>query len=150
MSQSLCTASPKDKNGTKKKIGQPLTAKYLLDSSAWIEYFNSTPKGAKIKSIVEEESISCSIIAIVELAEKFERDEKPFESFLQFIQSRATILPVTIELALAAAKIKKSIRIKNPKFSTADSLHLATARKEGSTFITSDYDFKNIANVIIL
>jgi len=62
-------------------------------------------EGNKAKQIIEEESIATSIIAIAELADKFERLERLFDAQLNFIQSRATILPLSVPLVQRAAKL---------------------------------------------
>ncbi len=123
---------------------------YVVDSSVWVEYFNGTEKGNKVKAIIEEENIAASIMTIAELADKFSRENKPFDDFLQFILSRSAIIQLDIELILNAAKIKKEQRSKKPKFGIVDAIHLATAQKEKSTFLTLDKDFSGINSVIIL
>ena len=123
---------------------------YIIDSSAWVEYFSGSSKGNKIKEIIEESKVGTSIIAIVELADKFERENKNFENELDFIKSRATIISISINLALEAAKIKKEFRIKNSKFGIADAIHLATSKLESSKFVTSDNDFIHYNNVLLI
>lgn len=127
-----------------------MNSKYVLDSSAWLEYFDGSIYGAKISAIIEEGNIGTSLLAITEIADKFERENKSFEQFLRFIQSRATILPLTLEIVLHAAKLKKQIRAKNNKFGLVDSIHLATALQEKAVFVTSDRDFSGVENVLLL
>ena len=122
----------------------------MLDSSAWLEYLNGTERGNKIKEIVEERSTASSILAIAELADKFERDNLSFEKQLSFIQSRSAILPLTFDLCLAAARIKKQFRKKADKFSLADGVHFATAILEECTLITADNDFNGEKNVLLI
>lgn len=124
--------------------------KYLIDSSVWIEYFSGSQKSIKIRNILENELIATSIIAIAEIADKFERENKPLDQILNFIRSRAAILPLTVDIALLAAKLKKEIRKRNSKFGLTDALYLATASKENSIFITADNDFSGTSNVIII
>lgn len=123
---------------------------YIIDSSAWIEYFGGNQKSIKIKDIIENELIATSIIAIAEVADKFERENRPLNQVLNFIQSRAAILPLTFDIALLAAKLKKEIRKRNSKFGLTDALHLATASKENSIFITTDNDFSGLSKVVII
>lgn len=123
---------------------------YIIDSSAWIEYFSGNQKSIKIKDIIENELIATSIIAIAEVADKFERENRPLNQVLNFIQSRAAILPLTFDIALLAAKLKKEIRKRNSKFGLTDALHLATASKENSIFITTDNDFSGLSKVVII
>lgn len=84
--------------------------KYIIDSSAWFEYFEGTEKGIKLKKIIEEETIATAIIAIAKLSAIFERDSKSFEKSLQFIESRAAILNLSIEAAVNSGKLKNKIR----------------------------------------
>lgn len=120
---------------------------YVVDTSAWIEYFSATDEGLKIKQIIEHEEIATSITALLEIADKFERENRRFDVCLHFVQKRAVILPLTIELALAAAKLKKKQREKREKFSISDGVHLATAIEEGAVLLTADNDFAGLENV---
>ena len=123
---------------------------YVVDTSAWIEYFSATAKGLKIKQLIEQEEIATSITALLEIADKFERENRRFEICLRFIQKRATIIPLTIELALAAAKLKKKQREKREKFSISDGVHLATAQQESAALVTADTDFSGLDNVLLV
>jgi len=127
-----------------------MSDEYLIDSSLWIEYLAGSAKGIKVKNIIEEKSIATSILSIAELADKFEREEKDFSSFLTFIQSRAAIVPLNIALVLHAAKLKKRFRYKNNKFGLIDALHLATAQQEKLILVTADNDFKDAENIILI
>ena len=127
-----------------------MSDEYLIDSSVWVEYLVGSAKGIKVRNIIEENSISTSILSIAELADKFEREEKDFSSFLTFIQSRAAIVPLNIALVLHAARIKKKFRTRNNKFGLIDALHLATAQQEKLIFVTADTDFRSAENVILV
>src|SRR3989344_1437434 len=106
-----------------------MSYKYVLDTSVWVEYFLGSAKGTKVSHIIEEERIAISVIAIAELADKFERDKQDFSQQLQFIQNRAAIVPLTIPLSLHAAHLKNEMRSTHAKFSLADGIHLATAHQ---------------------
>jgi len=123
---------------------------YIMDSSAWIEYFGGTVKGTKVRKLIENEKIAVSIIAIAELADKFERENRPFDAQLRFIQSHAAIIAINIDIALSAAKLKKTLRTQNSKFSLADAIHLATAHQEKAILVTTDFDFSKAENVMIV
>ena len=127
-----------------------MSFKYVLDSSAWLEYLEGSEKGARIHEIIEERTAAITILALAELADKFERENRAFEKTLQFIQSKSPILSLNISIIQGAAKIKKKQRLSQSKFGLIDALHLATAKYHGAIFITKDLDFKGIENVVIL
>jgi len=124
--------------------------KYLIDSSAWVEYFDATPTGKKIKNIIEQEPIATSMLAISELADRYRRKKKDFTPCLSFIESRAEILPVTIGLCTWAAEQKEQERKHSKKFSLIDGFHLATAWLTKTILITTDKDFAKAKNVLLL
>lgn len=127
-----------------------MSYRYVIESSAWVEYFGGTPKGEQLKEIIETELIATSLLAIAELADKAEREQQPFDNVLQFIQSKATILPLTVPIVLSAAKLKKQLRRQNPKFGLADAIHLATAVLHSAPLLTADNDFRGAENVIFI
>ena len=80
----------------------------------------------------------------------FEKKKKMFDQTLLFIRSRATILALSTDIAIAAAKLKQKYRKSSNKFSLANGIHLATAQKQQTVFITTDTDFVNVENVLLL
>ncbi len=127
-----------------------MNCEYVLDSSAWAAYFDGTPHGEKIHSIIEHKSFGTSIIAIAELADLFIRRNQAFDQYLQFIHTRSTLLPLTVPIALTAAKLKNMMRATHQKFGIADGIHLATAQQEHATLVTADRDFFGVSDVLLL
>ena len=123
---------------------------YVIDTSAWYEYFTGTAKGIKVKPYIEQEEIATSIMAIAELADKFARENRKFDVMLKFIQRRAAILELSVSLALKAAQLKKELRKERDKFSMADGVHLATTQQENAVLVTTDTDFSGIENVRLI
>ncbi|MBI2142841.1 hypothetical protein HYU20_00680 [Candidatus Woesearchaeota archaeon] len=62
---------------------------YEIDSSAWIEYFGATAKGLKIKQLIEQEEIATSMAAFLEVADKFERENRRFDVCRTFMHATA-------------------------------------------------------------
>lgn len=127
-----------------------MNCEYILDSSAWAAYFDGAPHGEKIHLIIEHKRLGTSIIALAELADLFIRRNQAFDRYLQFIHSRSTVLPLTVPLALTAAKLKNMMRPKHQKFGIADGIHLATAQQEHATLVTADRDFSGMSDVLLL
>ncbi len=124
--------------------------KYILDSSAWIEFASGSSKGDEIMFLIENQAIATSIITIAELADKFERSNRNFEEMFYFLKIRAQIIPLSEDIAISAGKLKKEIRAKNEKFGLMDGIHLATAFNEQASLITIDNDFNDVENVILV
>ena len=127
-----------------------VTFDYIIDSSAWIEYFGATPKALKIKDIIENKKIATAIIAVSEIVNKFDKENKQTFQFIEFIKQHATILSITIEIAINAGILKNEYRKKHPKFSLVDGIHLATAQQENSILLTMDTDFKDAKNAEVI
>ena len=126
------------------------SSNYVLDSSAWIEYLDGTAKGDKIKQLIEQETHSTSILAIAEIADRYARTQHPFQEALTFIQSKTTIVPLTIAITVIAAHLKRDIRKKSSKFGLADAIHLATASQHKAVLITTDTDFRGCDKVMLI
>ena len=135
----------------RKNIGWILTMnKYVIDTSAWIEYFGMSTKGAKIKEIIETEEVATSIIGVAELAYFCEKEGHDAKKIIDFVSTHSAILSMSIQLAMQAAKIKKKMRERNGKFGLADAIHLSTASDENATLITTDNDFAGVENVMVV
>lgn len=114
-----------------------------------MEYFIGSARGAKLREIIEQVPVATSIFAIAELAAKYEREQRSFTAFLDFIQNHSTIIPITIDICLLAAKLKNAIR-RQGKFGLGDAIHLATAHHERAVLLTTDMDFRGIENAQVI
>src|SRR3989344_7535052 len=113
-----------------------MSIEQVIDASVWIEYFAGCEKAREMVKIIENGRIGTSIISIAELADKFERENRESGDALKFIMAHAAILPITVEIAMLAAKLKKQIRKKSSKFGLADALCLASAKFQNAIFVT--------------
>lgn len=127
-----------------------MSYKFVIDSSVWIEYFGGTLKNREIKAAIEQEDIATSIIAIVEIADKFEREKRKLDLFLDYVTRRSEIIPIAMSIARKAAMIKQEIRVTSKKFGIADAIHLATAAYLNTTLVTADSDFRGIKSVKVV
>lgn len=114
----------------------------VLDTHAWVEFFDGTGIGIRVKELIERGSIATSVLALAELSHKCAKEGRELEPFLSFIQAQSAILPLTQEIALNSGKLKKELRNLSKNVSLADAIHFQTAKSFGSTFVTGDPDFK--------
>src|SRR3989344_2405402 len=106
-----------------------MTSRYMLDSSAWIEYFSGSDMGVKIKDIVEKEATVTCMLSVAEISDKFSRDNERFDKFLAFIRSISSIANLTVESCSESGKLKVHKRATKKKFSLADAIIYLSAKE---------------------
>ncbi len=124
-----------------------MSIKYIVDTSAWIEYFSGSSKGEKVRDIIEEGETGTPIIVIAELNDKYVREGKEFGTSLKFIKEHSSLISLTLEIALVAGELKSEIRKKEKDFGLADAIVLATAKSKKSKLLTTDPHFKGLEDV---
>jgi len=125
-----------------------MSYKYVIDSSAWIEYFGGSYE--RLKDIIEHEKIATSVAAIAEIVDKLCRGNLSFVKELRYIQTRSAILGISVSDAVVAAKIKNVLRKEKPKFGLVDGIHLATALRENAVLVSTDTDFAGLRNSLVI
>ena len=116
----------------------------LVDSSGWLEYFADGRNANAFAAPIEHaEGLVVSTVNCYEVYKRIaqQRDEGAAAEAVAAMQ-RATVLEVTLEIALAAAAIALELRL-----AMADSVILATARACGATLWTQDADFARLPGV---
>ncbi len=122
----------------------------VLDSFAWIDYFNGTSAGEKVQRFLEAGPAVTPAIVIAELSEKYRRLNRGFRSKYDFVKARTSIAPLEEELAKMAGEINFERKQRVKGWGMADSIVLATARRSGSKIVTGDLHFKDLAEETIL
>ena len=118
--------------------------RYVLDTHAWVEFFDGTGIGRQVNELIKHGSIATSVLALAELSHKCANEGRELEPFVSFIQAQSAILPLTQEIALTSGKLKKELRNVSKNVSLADAIHFQTAKAFGATFVTGDPDFKGV------
>jgi len=117
-----------------------------FDTSAWIEYFAGTDLGRVVKGYIDgTETIYTPVIDLLEIKNKYQRENKKWKSRIEFICVRSSIIDINTEIALIAADMKKEF-----KLYSIDAIIYASARKMKSKLLTKDSHFKGLKDVIIL
>ena len=138
------------------KTGQYINV--VIDTFAWIEYFNGTTEGIKVKDIIiEAEYVYTPSIVLAELARKYFRsgvDYKTIEERLKIIEELSIIVGIDSTLALKAAEAyfdlishTRKLGLKS-KPGLGDALILATARLLKAKVVTGDQHFKGLKETI--
>ncbi len=124
--------------------------KYLLDSSAWIEYLSGTALGEEVKDIIENQQISTCILSVAEISDKFNKEKEKFDKSLSFIKNRSAVLDLTLSTCSEAGKLKSERRAVKKEFGLIDAITYLTAKANSCILVTKDGDFEGMENVIIL
>ncbi len=125
-------------------------SEFVMDSSAWIAYFQGSEKGKRIQAIIEKQHLSTSTVAISEVVSTFIRDNLPYEAQIKFMSERSLLLLPGPGLCELAGTLKMLHRKQHPKFGMLDAIHLATAIQQKATLLTTDTDFTGIKNVRVI
>jgi len=121
----------------------------VLDSFAWIEYFNGTTAGEKVQSFLEAGRVLTPAIVVAELSEKHKRLNREFGPKYDFVKARTSIVPLEEELARVAGELNFERKKRVKGWGLADSIILATARRSKSKVVTGDPHFKDLVDETI-
>ena len=126
--------------------------KFVVDASAWIEYFNGSKVGGKIKKIIEnkENSIYTNIITISEISSFFERRKYNFEDAKNTILSLSYIYNIDIQFGAEAGMLHANLKKERKNISLADIFILLTAKKLNAKIITLDEDFHGLKEIYLI
>ena len=122
----------------------------VLDSFAWIEYFNGTSAGEKVQSFLETGLAVTPAIVVAELSEKHKRLNREFAPKYDFVKARTSIVPLEEELARVAGELNFERKKRVKGWGMADSIVLATARRSGSRIVTGDPHFRDLTEETIM
>ena len=125
---------------------------YIIDASAWVEYFDGTELGRKVKEIVENSNndIHTTIITIAEVASHFTRRGYDFHEAKRVMISLSTIDYFTVDTAEETGILYAHLRKEREKISLADIFVLVNAQKINAKVLTKDKDFKGFKEALLL
>src|SRR6266581_7979303 len=122
----------------------------VLDTFAWIEYFNGTSAGEKVQDFLETGLVLTPAIVVAELSEKHRRLNREFGPKYDFVKARTSVVPLEEELARVAGELNFDRKKTVKGWGMADSIVLATARQSKSIIVTGDSHFKDLTEETIL
>src|SRR3989338_1266449 len=122
---------------------------YVIDTSAWVEYFQGSDKGRVVKEIVENKKnkIHTNLVNYAELISFFHRNNKDFERVKQLVYGLTAFFYFYYDFAEEAGEIHAELKRTKRNISLADAFVIATAKKLKAKIVTADYDFDNLDNV---
>jgi predicted nucleic acid-binding protein len=116
----------------------------VVDSSLWLEYFAGNTVGTPVSAIIKDvDLLYVPTITIYEVFKKLLYEKSENDALIAAAQMvQGTIVDLTIELSLLAAKISKEYQIP-----MADSIIYATNQKYNCTLWTQDKHFVGLESV---
>lgn len=120
----------------------------LLDTWAWVEYFEGTVAGAAVRPMVEKGDAATCILTIAEMSDLHARAERPgLEEKLLFIAARGPIYNISHEAASRAGRTKWAQRRKGIPLGLGDAIIYEVAREHGLEVVTGDPGFRGLEGV---
>ncbi|MBI2080067.1 PIN domain-containing protein [Candidatus Micrarchaeota archaeon] len=124
---------------------------YLIDSYGWIEYFEGSSSGKKVKEILESSECFTSSLSIAEVTNKLLKKGKDAEEGYGIMKSLSKELFVDHEISFETGKLyfEKRKRIKD--IGIVDIFIMIHARQENLIIVTGDREhFKDENNVFLI
>lgn len=120
----------------------------LLDTWAWVEYFQGSPQGARVRLVVEKGEAATCILSIAELSDLHARAKRPgLDERLAFIAGRGPILDVSRQAAARAGQTKWAQRAKGYALGLGDAIIYEVAREHDLELVTGDEGFRGLEGV---
>lgn len=116
----------------------------LIDTCIWIEIFCNSQKGKNALAMMKGETNSASILTIAEIAEWCSRSGKDPARHVKSIGLSAKILPLDVENAMAAGKLRNSLRPARKGIGMVDCLIYSSAIRAGTELLTDDAHLKGL------
>jgi len=123
---------------------------YVLDSWAWIEYFDGTKIGEKVREHIKKDAVFTSAVTLTEVISKMKRRRLDADSAFDAITSVSKVILITEISAKEAGLIHAAVKASKSNFSFGDAYALQTARRLGAKVLTGDPDFKGIKEAEML
>ena len=122
----------------------------LLDSYAWVEFFEGSEKGKKVAEILKKNKCFTSIVSISEIINWTLKNNEDFEDRVKRIESLSKILNLNRDIVITAGKINFQHKKLIKNWGMLDSLIYSTALYYNLNVLTGDNHFKNLENVEML
>ena len=125
--------------------------KYLIDTSAWIEYLNGSKAGEKVNQILREENkIYVISLIISEVISKVRRKGDNVDLAYDCLIKNSKIFEITPKISKRIGILHAETRNKVPNFSLADASIVCSAEAINAKIITKDMHFKSFKEVIFI
>jgi len=128
-----------------------MNERYVADAYAWVEYLDGTPRGEKLRAILEGDAKTyTSAVTLAEVVSKAARTGRDHQTAYAIIHGNSTIVDADEQLSNQTGILHAEIRRTIHGFGLADAYVLATARRLGAKVLTGDPHFTGVDDAIML
>ena len=124
--------------------------KFLIDSSAWIEYLEGSFEGEKVRNFLMKDDIYSLNLIIAEVVSKVKRNNRDFNLAYKIISSNSKIIQITPDIAKDAGVLHADMKKKTRNFGMVDSIILIAARKLNAKVLTGDKHFRGFKEAVLI
>ena len=114
----------------------------IFDTYAWIEYFQGTEKGDRIRILLKNNECFTSLISIAEISNWIENKNMNRGKIMKVVKESSKMIELDEEILEIAGIIKKEKRKTIKDMGLIDSIIIATSRKYGLKILTGDPHFQ--------
>jgi len=127
-------------------------AEYIIDAYSWIEYFDGSSRGVKVKNIIEnpKNRIHTCAVTIAEIVSKFLRRNFDFEAAYKAIIASSHVIPADDKLSFLAGQLHAEMRKHIEDFGLADAYLLACVKNYRAKIVTGDPHFNTVQDVVMI
>jgi len=124
----------------------------LFDTSAWIEFFQGTEKGKKVREILDLEENFTSIVTFAEITFWCLKNnqENKIMPYLEGIKKGSKVIDLEEIIVINAGKLNYERKKVVKNWGLMDSFLLSTALLFGLKILTKDSHFRNLPNTEML
>ena len=124
----------------------------LFDTSAWIEFFQGTEKGKKVREFLKSEENFSSIVTFAEVINWSLRNslESKISHYIMAIKKGSEIIDLDETIITLAGRLNYERKIAVKNWGMMDSFILSTSLLYDLKILTKDLQFNDLPNVVIL
>lgn len=122
----------------------------LLDTYAWVEYFNGTAKGAVVKDLLMGRQCFTSAISLAELSEWCARCGYGSSEILGAVKKTSVVIGLDNDLLEAAGRLNHRMKCTTKGFGMLDAIILATSKAYSLPIVSGDRHFAGEEGTVLL
>ncbi|MEX2017616.1 MAG: PIN domain-containing protein [Candidatus Pacearchaeota archaeon] len=125
--------------------------KYIIDTSAWIEYLDGSKSGEKVNKILKENNeIYVISVIISEVVSKVKRKGGNADLAYDCIIKNSKVFDITPKISKKIGILHAQLKNKMPSFSLADASIICSAESINAKILTKDFHFKDFKESVFL